>query len=196
MPDEGTALSGKRQLVQAAATVALTACALLPANDFALAAMRAHATTTVAGPAAAASPAQTKYDRISTQTLDDIVNGNFTAATAHFDTTVRKLLPPDALASAWETYQDGFGRYKSHGDPKDLAFGEFTVVNVPLRMERQPGEFRLTFHKDGSIAGLFFLGTGTPIVGQPASVPAPPRGATTTASARTSGSSGHTKPVR
>ncbi|MFE9636709.1 DUF3887 domain-containing protein [Streptomyces sp. NPDC006463] len=163
MPDRGTTLSGKRQLVQVVATATLAACTLLPANGFALAARQAHATTTVASSPAAPSPAQTQYDRIATQTLDDIVNGNFTAATAHFDTTVRKLLPPDALASAWETYQDGFGRYQSHGAPKDLAFGEFTVVNVPLSMERKPGEFRVTFHKDGSIAGLYFLGTGAPI---------------------------------
>lgn len=165
MPDKGPKFSSKRQLGQAVATVTLAACALFPANGFALAAMQAYATTTVAGPAAAAAPAQTPYDRIAIQTLDDIVNGNFTAATAHFDTTMRKLLPPDALAEAWETYQDKFGRYQSHGEPKDVAFGEFTVVNVPLHMERQPGEFRVTFHKDGSIAGLLFLETGVPISG-------------------------------
>ncbi|MFG2986531.1 DUF3887 domain-containing protein [Streptomyces sp. NPDC048258] len=163
MSDEDTTFNRKRRLVQAVATVSLAACALLPANGFAPAAMQAHAATTVAGPAAAASPAQTRYDRIATQTLDDIVNGNFTAATAHFDATLRKLLPPDALAEAWETYQDKVGRYQSHGDPKDVAFGELTVVNVPLRMEHRPGEFRLAFHEDGSIAGLWFLETGVPI---------------------------------
>ncbi|MGW0392848.1 DUF3887 domain-containing protein [Streptomyces sp. NPDC003042] len=162
MPDKDTPLSGKRQLAQVVATVTLAACTLLPANGFALAAMQVHATTTVAGPAAAAPPAQTRYDRIATQTLNDIVNGDFTAATANFDATLRKLLPPDALAAAWEAYQDKFGRYQSHGAPKDVAVGEFTVVNVPLRMERQPGEFRVSFHEDGSIAGLWFLEPGVP----------------------------------
>ncbi|MGR4878073.1 DUF3887 domain-containing protein [Streptomyces sp. LARHCF249] len=162
MPGKDPTPSGKRQLVEAVATVTLAACALFPANGLALADVQEHATTTVAGRAAAA-PAQTQYDRIATQTLNDIVNGKFTAATARFDATMRELLSPDALAEAWETYQDKFGRYQSHGDPKDVTFGEFTVVNVPLRMEREPGEFRVTFHKDGSIAGLLFLETGVPL---------------------------------
>ncbi|MBT2447098.1 DUF3887 domain-containing protein [Streptomyces sp. ISL-43] len=162
MPEKDATPRSRRQLAQAAAAVTLATCTLLPANGFAWAAMQAHATTTVAGPAAA-SPAQTRYDRIAIQTLNDIVNGDITAATARFDATTRELLPPDALAGAWATYQDTFGRYRSHGDPKAVTFGEFTVVNVPLRMERGPGEFRVTFHEDGSIAGLWFLEPGVPI---------------------------------
>ncbi|MFJ6761064.1 DUF3887 domain-containing protein [Streptomyces sp. NPDC091273] len=133
------------------------------ANGFALAAGQAHVTTAVAGSASAATPAQTRYDRIALQTLNDIVKGNFTAATARFDATMRTQLPPATLATAWKTFQNQFGRYRSHGDPKDITVGEFTAVNVPLRMERTPAEFRVTFHKDGSIAGLFFLWTGAPV---------------------------------
>ncbi|WP_328622589.1 DUF3887 domain-containing protein [Streptomyces sp. NBC_00354] len=157
--------SGERQLVQAVATGALAACMLLPASDFASAAMQAHAaTTTVAGRVAAASPAaRTPYDRTATRTLDDIVSGNVAGATAHFDATLRKVLTPDALAGAWKTYQATFGRYRSHGDPEDVAAGEFTVVSVPLRMEREAGEFRVSFHEDGSVAGLWLLEPGVPI---------------------------------
>lgn len=36
-----------------------------------------------------------------------------------------------------------------------------TVVNVPLQMQQQPGQFRVSFRdKDGKVAGLFFLKTG------------------------------------
>lgn len=163
MPGKDTKLSSKRYLVQALATITLAGCALLPASGFAPAAVSAHAATTVVGPAVAASPTQTPYDRIATRTLDDIVNGDFEAATARFDATMRTALPPDRLAKAWETYQEEFGRYRSHGDPRDVVFGQFTVVNVPLDMERRPGEFRVSFHKDGSIAGLLFLEPGVPI---------------------------------
>ncbi len=158
MPDRDASLSIKRRLLQGVATATLAACALLPVNGFASAAPSA-----AGGRAVVATPAQTPYGGIATQTLDDIVSGDFTAATAHFDTTLRNQLPPDALARAWDAYQDAFGRYKSHGDPKEVAFGGLTVVNVPLSMEHRPGEFRVTFHKDGSIAGLWFLPTGVPI---------------------------------
>ncbi|MGW0364779.1 DUF3887 domain-containing protein [Streptomyces sp. NPDC002990] len=155
-------LSGKRRLVRAVAAVTLGACTLLPVNGMALAAVQPHAPTTVALPAPA-SPAQTPYDRIALTTLNDIVKGDFPAATARFDATTRELLPPDALARAWQAYQDEFGRYQSHGAPQGVAFREFTVVNVPLRMEHRPGEFRVAFREDGSIAGLWFLGAGVPI---------------------------------
>ncbi|MEU6760098.1 DUF3887 domain-containing protein [Streptomyces sp. NPDC046685] len=158
MPDHVHPLGSRRHLARPAAAAALAAGALLPVAGFAPAAAPAQAQ-----PQTAAAPAQSRYDRITLQALDDIVNGTYTAATAHFDPRLAKLLPPDALADAWETYQDEFGRYRSHGDPQDVPFGEFTVVNVPLRMERGPGEFRVTFHPDGSIAGLLFLKPGVPI---------------------------------
>ncbi|MEU7555386.1 DUF3887 domain-containing protein [Streptomyces sp. NPDC044571] len=166
MPDNGPTPHSKRALLQAMATATLAACVLLPAGGSASAAVRSRApaaVTAVTRPAGAVSPAQTPYDRIAVQTLDAIVSGDFTAATAHFDPTVRKLLTPEALAAAWKTYQATFGRYQSHGDPEDVARGDSTVVNVPLRMESQAGEFRLNFHKNGSIAGLWFLKTGVPI---------------------------------
>ncbi|MFF3859555.1 DUF3887 domain-containing protein [Streptomyces sp. NPDC002209] len=167
MPHEATRSSrGRGQLVRVVAALSLAACALLPAGGLASAAMQAHAaTTTVAGLVAAVSPAaRTSYDQTATQTLDAIVSGNFAGATAHFDPTLREALPPDALAGAWKTYQDTFGRYRSHGDPKDVAAGEFTVVSVPLTMEREAGEFRLSFHEDGSVAGLWLLKTGVPVL--------------------------------
>ncbi|MGW7461096.1 DUF3887 domain-containing protein [Streptomyces sp. NPDC054797] len=158
MPDQAHPLASKRHLAQAATAAALAAGAVIPLTGFAPAAAPAQAQTQTV-----AAPAQSRYDRITLQALDAIVNGTYTAATAHFDPRLAKLLPPDALGEAWETYQDEFGRYRSHGDPQDIAFGEFTVVNVPLRMERGPGEFRVTFHPDGSIAGLLFLKPGVPI---------------------------------
>ncbi|MET9964180.1 DUF3887 domain-containing protein [Streptomyces sp. NPDC006326] len=166
MPDTDPTPSGKRTLVQAVATVALATCALLPADGFASAAVPPHAPTAAGAasvPAGSPSRAQTPYDRIAVQTLDAVARGDFTAATAHFDPTLRKLLTPQALAAAWESYQSTFGSYRSHGDPEDVARGGSTVVNVPLRMERRAGEFRLSFHKDGSIAGLWFLKTGVPV---------------------------------
>ncbi|MGW7098759.1 DUF3887 domain-containing protein [Streptomyces sp. NPDC054838] len=162
MPGKDSTLSSKRHLAQAVVPLVLAACVLLPAGAFPPAAALTPAASTVAGTVAAPLPAQTRYDRIALQTLDAIANGRFTAATAHFDPTVRKLLPPAALAQAWQAYQTAFGRYRSHGDPKDVASGGFTVVQVPLSMEHRAGEFRVNFHEDGTIAGLWFLKTGVP----------------------------------
>lgn len=102
-------------------------------------------------------------DQVTLATLDHIVQGDDVAASAPFDATVKPLLSAKALGQAWTTYQQEFGAYQSHGDPQDIQRGELTVVNVPLQMERQPGQFRLTIHPDGTIAGIYFLKDGTPV---------------------------------
>lgn len=76
---------------------------------------------------------------------------------------MKQQLTPEALASTWTTYQEAFGKYLSHGAPQDVLLGELTVVNVPLQMEKEPGEFRVTFHPDATVAGLYFLKTGVPV---------------------------------
>ncbi|MFX0577100.1 DUF3887 domain-containing protein [Nocardia nepalensis] len=110
----------------------------------------------------AAKEAQSRDDQLALQTLDSIVRADFTAATSHFDDAMKKKLSPDGIASGWAAYQKEFGRYQSHGDPQNVTQGDLTVVNVPLTMERAPGEFRVTFHKDATIAGLFLLKAGAP----------------------------------
>ncbi|MFI2200957.1 DUF3887 domain-containing protein [Streptomyces sp. NPDC020192] len=134
---------GKRRLARAVATMALAASALLTS--------------------AGSAPAAPQDDTIALRTLNDIVKGDYAAATVHFDATVRGQLTPDALKQAWTNYQEQFGRYTSHQQPRDAKAGGFTVVSVPLRLERGPGEFRVSFDNGGAISGLFFLRPGVPL---------------------------------
>ncbi|QTI48848.1 DUF3887 domain-containing protein [Streptomyces nojiriensis] len=164
MPHRDTALGGERRPVRAAAAAVLAVGVLVvPAGGSATAATTPATATASTGAPPGVAPSLTRYDTVAVETLDSIVNGDFTAATARFDPTLRKLLPPDALARAWAVYQDELGRYRSHGGPEDTSSGRFTVVGIPLSMEREAGEFRVTFHEDTSIAGLFFLRAGVPI---------------------------------
>jgi hypothetical protein len=50
-----------------------------------------------------------------------------------------------------------------HGDPEQLKRGDLAVVNIALHMEKQLGEFRVTFHPDGTVTGLYFLRAGVPV---------------------------------
>lgn len=130
-----------------------------------LAAVGALAVSAVAcgrGDTRTASPAGSP-DQLALATLDHIVQGDNAAATAHFDQTMADMLSAPALGQAWITYQELLGAYQSHGDPDDVQRGELTVVNIPLQMERAPGQFRLTVHPDGSVAGLYFLKDGVPV---------------------------------
>lgn len=130
-----------------------------------LAVLGALAMSTSACGGADTPPASTagSPDELALATLDQIVQGDNAAATAHFDQTMAGMLSAPALGQSWITYQQLLGTYQSHGDPQDVQRGELTVVNVPLKMEHAPGEFRLTVHPDGTVAGLYFLKEGVPV---------------------------------
>jgi hypothetical protein len=107
------------------------------------------------------TPGAVDYDRLALDELDKIVNGA-DGVTAGFDSTMRQHLSQEDMAANWAAYQAQFGDYQSHGEPEDLTRGEITVVNVPLEMAHAPGQFRIAFHADGQIAGVFLLRTGVP----------------------------------
>ena len=121
------------------------------------------ATSPVASQSATPGPTPAPSDQdsqLAVQILDAVVRGDFNAATAHFDSRLQGELPPDQLGAAWATYQATFGRYQSHGVPQQVPVRDLTVVSVPFQMERTPGEFQVSFWRDGSVASLIFLRTG------------------------------------
>lgn len=123
----------------------------------------AYAAAAVVAPAVTTVPAQPDDKQLALDTLDEVVRGNFTAVSARFDESVRQEASPEFLAKSWKDYQETFGRYQSHGDPEQVETGSGVVVNVPLRMAKQPGEFRVTFNEDGRLMGLYFLRAGVPV---------------------------------
>jgi hypothetical protein len=113
-----------------------------------------------AAPAATAADAP---DQVAMTTIDDIAAGNYAAVTTRFDPELQKRLSPKALQQVWDGYQRTFGAYQSHGGPEDTPRGDLTVVNVPLQMDKMPGQFRVKIHPDGTIAGVYFLREGVPV---------------------------------
>lgn len=119
--------------------------------------------TTLALGAAPAASAAVAPEEVAVATLDDIVRADFVAAAAEFDPSLQKMLSVRTLEQSWNLYQQTFGAYQSHGDPEVIQRGDLVVVNVPLQMERTPGQFRLSVHPDSTIAQLFFLREGVPV---------------------------------
>ncbi|MGK2869481.1 MAG: DUF3887 domain-containing protein [Mycobacterium sp.] len=107
--------------------------------------------------------AEVPPDQVALSTLDEIVRGDFPAATAEFNPTMQRMLPNQALQQSWDLYQQVFGAYQSHGLPENIAQGDVTVVTVPLQMARRPGQFRLSVQPDGTVTSLTFLREGVPV---------------------------------
>ncbi|MGW1517271.1 DUF3887 domain-containing protein [Streptomyces sp. NPDC002287] len=139
----------------AAAAVALISVAAGPSAALAPDAVPAGAVATAArGPS---------YERPALDTLAEVVRGDFSAVTARFDPALRRQVSPQVLEQSWAAYQAQFGRYVSHGKPRQQDSGAGTVVSVPLRLAKGPGEFRVTFNGDGHMVGLYFLRAGVPV---------------------------------
>ncbi|MGB6209927.1 DUF3887 domain-containing protein [Mycobacterium sp.] len=160
-------ITANRGVVVVAASTALATAGIALAACHSGSHGTTAASTTSSGAAAtstaAAKPAPARDDQLALKMLDAIVQGNFDCVTTHFDSLMRQKLTSQALASAWSEAQQVLGNYQSHGDPEDVPRGDLTVVNVPLHMAQMPGQFRVTFHNDGTVAGLYFLRAGVPV---------------------------------
>ena len=96
------------------------------------------------------------------QVVADLSSGNYQAVAASFDPTMRAQLPVAVLQNDWVSYEQLLGALQSHGEPSSIMKGQLDVERVPVTMANAKGEVRITFHPDGSIAGLFFLKAGAP----------------------------------
>ncbi len=153
-----------RHAAHVAVAVVATAALCVVAEGSAEAAPPATARVGAVAPAVVAVPGRDdSFGRSALDTLAEVVRGDFDAVSARFDTALRQQASPEVLRKAWEAYQAGFGRYLSHGEPRQAVTAAGTVVSVPLRMAKQPGEFRVTFDADGRLIGLWFLRPGVPV---------------------------------
>jgi hypothetical protein len=144
----------KAAAVVMAAILPLTACQSAPTAQ-------SPATSSSAPASVASAPDQ--FNQQALDILNAVVRGDWNTVTAPFDPQMRQQLPAAKLCSAWSGYQQQFGNYQSHGDPQPVTRGDLTVVNVPLQMERMPGEFRITFDSNGAVGGLWLLRAGVPV---------------------------------
>ena len=146
--------------------------ATLAATSLALTACSAHvqvgqpqtSSPTSTASTTSTTAAQAQDNQLALQVLDVIVRGDYQAATTHFNSEMKQKLSPQALGAAWTSYQQTYGSYQSHGDPEQVPSGDATVVSVPLKMQNQPGLFRVYLqNNDGAVAGLWLLKAGTPV---------------------------------
>ena len=92
--------------------------------------------------------------------LDHLVTGRWAAACATFGTTVAEKLDATQLAAAWAQLIGLAGRYERRGAPSVYQAGDYTVADVPLHFEAGERIGRISYGRDGRVAGIFFLPPG------------------------------------
>jgi Protein of unknown function (DUF3887) len=85
----------------------------------------------------------------------DLVAGRWAAASADFDARMRERVDTERLAAGWVHTAALIGQFERMGEPLARQVGEYTIVDVPLYFEAGDANGRVTFDRDGKVAGLF-----------------------------------------
>lgn len=88
-----------------------------------------------------------------------LAEGDWDAVRRDFDAKVAQALPDgDAVAAIWAALAGRLGRYEQRmGEPFAHQLGDYTVVDIPLEFEVGEQIGRVSFNRDGTVAGLFVL---------------------------------------
>jgi hypothetical protein len=91
--------------------------------------------------------------------LVNLVEGRWDDVRRDFDSKVAEALPDaDSVAAMWAAVAGRFGRYEQRmGEPHAHQLGDYTIVDVALEFEVGSQVGRVSFNRDGKVAGLFFL---------------------------------------
>ena len=81
---------------------------------------------------------------------------------ATFDERVTKLATVEVFESTLATVTSAFGEFVAFGTPTFKGTGDFTVVSVPMALEKGDGIGQGSFNADEQVAGLYLLPADTP----------------------------------
>lgn len=81
--------------------------------------------------------------------------GRWQAAGADFGERMRERVDAGRLAAGWAHTSGLIGQFERMGEPFARSDGEYTIVDVPLYFEAGDANGRVTFDRDGKVAGLF-----------------------------------------
>jgi hypothetical protein len=99
----------------------------------------------------------------ASQATDLLVAHKWAAVVEQFNSQMRAGLTAEGLKTAWAQIEVEFGAYRSRSTTTRVRPSSTDVVfDTPLAFTKMPGKSRITFDRDGKIAGLFILKAEVP----------------------------------
>jgi hypothetical protein len=92
--------------------------------------------------------------------IADLTAGRWAEVGRDFNETVAQRLDADGLALMWARRTGMLGRLEHTGEPLAYQAGDLTLVEIPLSFEAAERTARITYTRDGKVAGLHFLPPG------------------------------------
>ena len=92
--------------------------------------------------------------------LADLAAGRWAEVGRDFDERIARKLDPDGVARLWARLTGMLGRLEQVGEPLAYPVADLTLVDVPLSFEAAERTARISYDRDGKVAGLHFLPPG------------------------------------
>ena len=118
-------------------------------------------------------PVAEDLEKIGRGFVETLGRGDFTAATAGFDTTMTAVMPPPKLEATWKQVEGQAGAFKGIEGVKILPTGEHMTVLVTCRFDKAPLVAKVVLDPAQKIAGLFFAPVEAEVAWQPPSYARP-----------------------
>jgi dienelactone hydrolase len=95
--------------------------------------------------------------------VDNVIAGNFEAATKDFDSTMQSALPASTLETNWNTIVGQVGAFQKQLSTQTQQVGDYTVVVITLQFESGVLDAQISVDASGQVAGFYIKpSTGTP----------------------------------
>lgn len=95
-----------------------------------------------------------------TALLADLAAGRWAEVCRDFGDRIAQKLDAEGVAALWARLTGMIGQLEQIGEPVAYQAGDRTLVEVPLSFEAAERTARISYDRDGRVAGLFFLPSG------------------------------------
>ncbi len=109
--------------------------------------------------ACSANPTPIPTDQVEARALalvENLNRGDYAAATAYFDRTMKLALPESKMKEIWEALPAQTGAFKEISGTRSETAEQYRIIFVTCAFENGAIDVRVVFNPKGKIAGLFF----------------------------------------
>jgi hypothetical protein len=92
---------------------------------------------------------------VATEVATALTQGNFDAAAARFDTTMKSAMDASKWNQAWAGVASQLGAFKQQTGTRVTSSQGYDIVFVGCEFERGKADLQLTFNASGQVSGLF-----------------------------------------
>lgn len=88
--------------------------------------------------------------------VENLIRGDYAAARADFDATMKAALPENRLKEIWEALPAQTGPFKEIAGTRSAVTDQYRLIFVTCAFENAAIDVRVVFNPRGKVAGLFF----------------------------------------